>query len=217
MRLTAFLFGLIWSACSLAAEPEPAPQIEEGFQYQLVIPPQPTTASTGRVEVVELFWYGCPHCYHFEPYLERWVADRADNVDFVRIPSVLNPSWVPLARAYYTAEVLGVVDQVHRPLFDAIHRDKRRIDTEEDIANFFAEHGVDKEKFRQTFHSFAVETKLNRSKVLAQRYGGSGVPAIVIQGKYRTSGDLAGSYENIVAVIDYLVAKESEPAPVKAQ
>jgi thiol:disulfide interchange protein DsbA len=202
------LVALIWAITAYAEDEAQPLDIEEGFQYQLVIPPQPT-ANPQRIEVVEVFWYGCPHCYHFEPYIERWLARKPDNVDFVRMPSVLNPRWTLLARAYYTAELLGVVDSIHQPLFDAIHRDKRRIATEEDVAAFFAEHGVDSEKFRKAFHSFAVEVKLNRARVMARRYGGDGVPTVVIQGKYRTSPGTAGSYNNAVAVMDHLIAEEA--------
>ncbi len=182
----------------------------EGQQYALIPAPQPTTAPPGKVEVVELFWYGCPHCYAFEPYLKEWLKHKPANAYFVRIPAIFNsPLWRLQATAYYTAEVLGILDKIHEPLFDAIHKYNIPLNTEDQLADFFAKYGVDKKQFHDTFNSFAVQAKVNRAAELTRLYGISGVPSIVVAGKYRTDGPMAKSYETLLNVVNYLVAKEA--------
>lgn len=205
-KILLVLFALMAAPWAFAADTK---SFDEGIEYKLVVPPQPTENSA-KVEVVELFWYGCPHCFVFEPYLNAWLKRKPDNVEFIRIPATLNPNWVIHARAYYTAETLGALDKIHEPLFHAVHEEKRALNDEAALEAFFADHGVSREDFRKTFRSFAVETKLRRASDLAKRYGITGVPAIVINGKYRTDAGLAaGSYENLVQVMDYLVRKET--------
>ncbi|MFA7096531.1 MAG: thiol:disulfide interchange protein DsbA/DsbL [Gammaproteobacteria bacterium] len=204
-KILVFLLAMVAMSLAFGAQNK---RFDEGIEYQLINPPQPTT-NPAKVEVVELFWYGCPHCFVFEPHLNAWLERKPANVEFIRIPATLNPGWAIHARAYYTAEVLGVLDKIHEPLFHAMHVQKRRLNNEAELAAFFAAQGVSEEDFRKTFNSFAVETKLRRAAGLVQRYGVSGVPAVVINGKYRTDGSLAGSYENLLQVMDYLIQKES--------
>ena len=195
----------------LCLVPMVATALEEGFDYQLVVPPVPVQNETpGRVEVVELFWYGCPHCFHFEPILVNWASHRPATVDFVRIPAIFQESWEPLARAFYTAEILGVLERVHSPLFQAVQVEHRRLDTEAAIRVFFIEQGVSGEDFDRTFHSFGVENRLNRAKDLTHRYGIDGVPAVIVNGKYRTSGTLTGGLEKVSPVIESLIRKEMQ-------
>jgi thiol:disulfide interchange protein DsbA len=182
----------------------------EGQQYELVTPPQPTSVSKDKVEVVELFWYGCPHCFRLEPYVQRWLKHKPANVEFVRMPGVFRPSWEIHARAYYTAEILGVVDKIHRPMFDAIHEQRRPMNTEAAIMALFKEHGVSEQDFKRVFHSFAVETKLRRARDMGRRYGAQGVPTIIVNGKYRTGAQEAGGNSHVFQVVDYLVKKESK-------
>lgn len=177
--------------------------------YEMVSPPQPTTADKGQVEVVEVFWYGCPHCYRLEPYVERWLKHKPKNVKFVRMPGMFRPSWEIHGRAYYTAEILGVVDKIHRPMFDAIHQQKRRMNTEAEIMALFKEHGVSEKDFKRVFHSFAVETKIRRAKDMGRRYGISGVPSLIVNGKYRTGAQEAGGNSKVFRVVNKLVKKES--------
>lgn len=199
------LFTLLFS--SFVAGASWAAGFEEGAAYEKVVPAQPT-AHQDQVEVVEVFWYGCPHCHRFQPYLERWLDEHSEGIDYVRLPAVLRESWAIHARAYYTAEALGVVDKIHADLFDAIHNDNRRIDTEESLMAFFAERGVDEEAFRRTFHSFAVDSKIRRARLLTRRYGVSGTPAVVVNGKFRTGPVMAGSYDNLTTIMSYLVSEE---------
>ncbi len=175
--------------------------------YEEVSPPQPTLGD-GKIEVLEFFWYGCPHCYQFHPVLEEWRKNLPDDVVFRPVAAVLNPSWVNHARAFFAAEILGVVDKIHGPLFDVLHKHKKRIFKLEDLADFAAEQGIDRKKFLDTMKSFAVETKLRRSEQMARSYKISGVPTVTVAGKYLTSGSLAGSHPQVVQVINQLIEKE---------
>jgi thiol:disulfide interchange protein DsbA len=183
-----------------------AEQLVEGQNYVLVSPPQPTSTKD-KIEVVELFWYGCPHCFHLEPYVKRWLKTKPTNVKFVRMPAVLNPSWEPLARAYYTAQILGIVDKIHTPLFDAIHekRQQQLLGSEEALATFFKQYGVPEDKFRRIYRSFAVETKIRRSRDMGLRYGARGVPTVIVDGKYRTGSEEAGGPSKVFKVVDQLI------------
>ncbi|MDT8384508.1 MAG: thiol:disulfide interchange protein DsbA/DsbL [Gammaproteobacteria bacterium] len=194
--IAIFALGLVGTSQLMAAE-----------GYELITPPQPTT-SGDQVEVVELFWYGCPHCYRLEPFVERWLQRKPANVKFVRMPGVFRDSWEIHARAYYTAEILNVVDKVHRPMFEAIHEQKRRMDDEASIMGLFNAQGVSSEDFKRVFHSFAVETKLRRAKDMGQRYGAKGVPALIVNGKYRTGAQEAGGNAKVFTVVNQLVKQE---------
>ncbi len=187
-----------------------AARYQEGVQYERVIPEQPTTAAPGQVEVVELFWYGCPHCYRLEPYVNRWLKKKPANVKFVRMPGMIQPSWEIGARAYYTAVILGVVDKIHEPMFEAIHEQKRRMNTEAEIMALFKQHGVSEKDFKRVFRSFAVETKLRRARDMGRRYGARGVPTIIVNGKYRTGAQEAGGNSRVFQVVNYLVQQESQ-------
>jgi thiol:disulfide interchange protein DsbA len=151
-----------------------------------------------------MFWYGCPHCYDLEPVTQEWLKRKPDNVVFVRMPVAFGASWEPGARAYYAAEALGVLDQLHPLLFEAFHK-KRKLNTEDELATFFAEHSVDQEAFRKTYKSFQIETQLRRGNQLAQRYGVKGVPAVIVNGKYDVRSP------RIFEVVDFLIARESGP------
>jgi len=179
-----------------------------GQGYEMVTPPQPTT-SKDKVEVVELFWYGCPHCFKLEPYVERWLKRKPKNVKFVRMPGMFRQSWEIHGRAYYTAEILGVVDKVHGAMFSAIHEQKRKMSDEGSIMAIFKNHGVSEKDFKRVFRSFAVETKIRRAKDMGRRYGIKGVPALIVNGKYRTSAHDAGGNAKVFKVVNKLVKQES--------
>ena len=199
----------------LLACAEPAPeQYKEGTNYELISPPQPTE-NTATVEVTEVFWYACPHCSHLEPALLAWLKHKPANVTFIRMPAVLNPSWELLARAYYVAEDLNVLDKTHGAIFSAIHTQHVNLNTDDDVIAFFKTQGLAEADVRNAMSSFSVETKLRRAKQMGERYGITGVPAIIVNGKYRVTGSLAGSNENIIKVVDFLVSKESAPAPAR--
>ncbi|MDD5274061.1 MAG: thiol:disulfide interchange protein DsbA/DsbL [Methylovulum sp.] len=176
--------------------------------YETLSAPQPTQ-HTDKVEVIEFFWYGCPHCYAFEPELAKWLKKLPKNVEFIRQPAVFNELWGKHAKAYFVAEALGIVDKVHSDLFDAIQNKKQKLDTEEELANFFTAHGVDAAQFKEAYTSFGVATKMNKAAAIAARYGITGVPAVIINGKYLTNGPLAGSHEKMIEVMDALIKQES--------
>jgi thiol:disulfide interchange protein DsbA len=195
---------LLWLPIIACAQEQAG--FQEGTDYRRLETPV-ATATEDKVEVVETFWYGCGHCYRLEPVIEEWLKKKPDNVTFLRIPAVLGSSWEPHARAYYTAEVLGVLDKTHKPLMDAIHLQKRSLSNEDQLAEFFAEHGVDKEAFSKAYNSFEVETRLQRSQQLVRRYRIQGVPAIIVNGTFVTNGTMAGSVPRIFEVVNYLVEK----------
>lgn len=199
------LLGFAWAGAGMSAEPE----FQEGVHFK-PLPSVVPTAEPEKVEVVELFWYGCPHCYTMEPLVDAWLEKKPETVDFVRIPAVFGPNWEPHARAFYAAEVLGVLDQIHKPLMDAIHKDKRTLGNEQQLADFFAEQGIDKDAFLKAYQSFDVETRLKRSQQLVRSYRITGVPAIVINGKYWTNGSMAGTYEKLFEIVDFLVSQEGD-------
>ena len=179
-------------------------------KYELVQPPQPTS-DPNKVEVLEFFWYVCPHCYAFEKFLrsKSWLENKPDDVAFIHMPAVFeNDKWTPLAKAYYPADALGVLDKVHVPLFQAIHDQRKHINNKEAIGKIFVEKGVKKEDFDATFDSFAVESKVNRAKDMTPRYGITGVPVVIVNGKYRLTSEKADGYENMLLILNYLIEKE---------
>jgi len=181
----------------------------ESLGYQTLSPAQPTQ-NVDKVEIIEFFWYGCPHCYSLEPEMEKWLKTKPDNVEFIRQPAVFSSLWGKHAKAYFVAEALGVVDKVHADFFNAIQNLKLKLTTEDQLAKFFVAHGVDETEFRNTFNSFLIDAKLRQAKAMAPRYGITGVPAIIINGKYKTSGPLAKSHENMIKVMDQLIEQESQ-------
>lgn len=200
---------VLFSATSIAA-PEPE-EFKQGVDYELVNPPQPTV-DPSKVEVMEFFWYGCPHCYHFEPDLNAWLKKKPDNVAFVRQPAVFNARWAAHAKAFYTAEVLGVLDKVHADLYDAIQNKKQALESEADLAKFFASHGVAENDFRGAYRSFAVDTKMRQAETAAARYGVTGTPNVIVNGKYRIAPQQAKSFPRMIAIMNDLIEKESTGA-----
>lgn len=176
--------------------------------YEIISPAQPTQ-HPDKIEVIEFFWYGCPHCYSFEPLLDKWSKNLPKNVEFIRQPAAFNELWSKHAKAYYTAEALGIVDKVHADLFDAIQNKKESLDTEEALSKFFIAHGVNETQFKEAYNSFVVDSKMRQAPLMAARYGITGVPAIIINGKYKTNGTLAGSHEKMIEVMNQLIKQEN--------
>ena len=196
-----FLFALI------AGPAQAQLAFVEGTDYQAISPPV-RTSDADRIVVTEIFWYGCPHCYRFEPYAENLAASLPDGVVFEQVPSVLNPRWTEHARAYYAFQMMGVLDRVHKAFFDAIHLRRQRLTSLDTIADFVAAEGLDAAAFREHYFSFPVETRIRSNMQKEKRYGHRGVPAVVVNGKYLVSASLAGSNERMVEIIRFLVARE---------
>jgi thiol:disulfide interchange protein DsbA len=180
---------------------------EEG--YETLSPAQPVQ-NPNKIEVIEFFWYGCPHCYHLEPSVVAWLKTKPANVEFIRQPAVFNPMWAKHAKAFFTAEALGVQEKLHADFFDAIQNKNQKLATEEELLKFFVDHGIKEEDFRNAYNSFAVDAKLRQAESMGTRYGITGVPALIINGKYRVSGSTAKTQDNIFAVTNQLIKKESE-------
>jgi len=183
--------------------------------YQVLAPAQPIVGdgAPGKVEVAEVFMYSCPHCAAFEPRLQAWLKKAPPYVSFVRVPAIWGAIPELHARAYYTAEALGKTAEIDGPFFDEIHVKHNLLGPGGDaivdqLAAFFAKFGVDDKTFRSTFYSFAVDGKVSRAAELVKRYKVPGTPAVIVNGKYLTSGGVAGSYDTWFAIIDELVARE---------
>ena len=180
-----------------------------GVNYVQLPTPLPTNAPAGKVEVLEVFWYGCPHCNAFQPYVHDW-EERMDSsvVHFERVPAPFNPTWETHARTYYTAEALGVVEHSHHNFFDAIHRQRQSLFSKGSIADYFRAFGVNPDNFEQVFDSFGVNTKINSAKNIIADWGVNGVPILLVNGKYRVDGSHAGSEANMIKVLELLIARE---------
>jgi thiol:disulfide interchange protein DsbA len=191
------------------AAPTPlATRFVEGKHYKLINPAQPTSSPPDQVEVAEFFMYTCPHCYNFEPYVQAYLARKPAYVNFVRVPVIFNPTAELHARAYYAEEVMDILDKTHNAMFKEIHVKHDMLGSEDAIVDFFISQGIDGPEFRKTFRSFPVETKLRQGATMARRFQITGVPTVVVNGKYVTGGSMAGSYETLMEVIDELVMIE---------
>lgn len=179
-----------------------------GKHYNRLSPTQPTSSAPDKVEVAEIFWYGCPHCFALDPYLKSWIAKKPEYVSFVRVPTVWSPVARIHARAYYTEEALGKTAEMHEALFHEIHDAQNPLDTEDKLQAFFAKFGVDAATFNGTFDSFAVHAKLQRADELSRRYRVQSVPTIVVNGKYTTDVGMAGGNDELFALIGELAASE---------
>ena len=201
-KILVFLLLLINAASIQAAE------YTAGVEYK-VLPEQPTD-SGDKIEVLEFFWYGCPHCYTFEPYINAWKKSKPANVEFSRVPAIFRPDWEVQARAYYAMSNMGVIESMHEKIFAAIHKDKKRLEKKEQLTDFIVKNGVDRAKFEAEYNSFSVDSMVRKAKKLQTAYKIEGVPSIAVNGKYLTSGSMSGSYQNMVNILDYLVKKESK-------
>jgi len=191
-RISALLIvlsGLLGTgACSADGAPAAARQWSAGADYTVIEPAVPT--STGdKVEVVEVFSYACPHCAHFQPYAEELKSKLPAGAQFVLVPAVFNPSWEPFARAFYTAQALGLVDKTHQALFDAIHRDHLPLRDIDSLANWYAGQGANAGNFLSTANSFVIDAKLAHGNDLVKSYGVEATPTLVVNGKYRISAN----------------------------
>jgi thiol:disulfide interchange protein DsbA len=179
----------------------------EGQQYVRLARPQPV-ATPGKIEVVEFFWYGCPHCYEFEPMLEAWIKKLPPDIVVRRVPVAFRDEpFTAHQKIFYALEALGQVDAMQMKVFNAIHREHNRMDKPAEIAAFMQKNGIDSAKFLDLYNSFGVQTKTRQARALAEEYKIDGVPALGINGRYYTSGSLAGSLDRSLAVADFLIQK----------
>ena len=205
-RLLALASAALLAIATGFAHAEPV----EDRDYERVNPPQPVERKD-RIEVVELFWYGCPHCYALEPVLAKWLTALPRDVVFRRVHGDFG-RWAQSARLFYALEAIGEEARLRKDLFDAIHIDRLYHTKEEDITEWLEKKGVDKQKFLAAYNSAAVQAQVQRAQQLTKDYGIDGVPSIVVAGKYRTSSSLAGGHEALPAVIDALIARARSEA-----
>lgn len=195
-------FISVFAMGSLAQE-----QFVAGQHYQVIEKPV-RTADPSKIEVTEVFWYGCPHCNSFRPVFERWKQQQDDTVYTEHSPAMWNKGMVVHARVFYTAKTLGKLDEMHKEIFDAMHIKRKRLLKEGEIYTLFEKHGVAKEKFNKVFSSFGVNSMVQQADARARSYGITGTPELIVNGKYRTSGRMAGSSDNVFKVIEFLIEKE---------
>ena len=208
---TLLLFSVLFMMVSGMAC---AASYEEGKHYKRV--DQPQAVEGDKIEVIEFFWYGCPHCYSFEPYVKKWNEGKPGNVEFVRIPATFQPLWILHARAYYALQMLDVGEKIHPRFFSEIHNKKNYLKTVDALTTFVEEQGVNRSEFVDALNSFAVETKVRKAQKLVDDYKLSGVPAVTVNGKYLISASMAGSYDNMIKIMNYLIEKESASAGIGA-
>ncbi len=199
------------TSTSPVAATDPADwKYEQGKHFTILTTAQGTSSSPDVIEVAEVFWYGCPHCYNFEPLLANWRSELPDDVRLVPVPVMWNPTNEIHARLFYTAEALGKLDVIHTAVFKELHLNGRPLTDPAAIESFFSKFGVSSEQFNQTFRSFAVESKLKRAKNLTQRYRVRGVPLLVVNGKYTIDGPEVKSLDDTLSVAKELVERERQ-------
>lgn len=180
-------------------------ELTEGVQYKALKKPVDTS---GKKTVVEVFGYTCPHCYNLEPSIHEWLKTKPSNVNFERMPVVFNhPNWIYMARVFFTAKRLQILDQAHTEFFHAIHRDETDVYTPEALAKFFSRFGVKEKDFLAMFNSFVVDGDVKKAAKLTRQYEVEGVPAVVVNGKYLTDVPMAKGKKEMWAVVDQLTVK----------
>ena len=181
-------------------------------EFNVLEPTQPTEAS-GKIEVLEFFWYGCPHCYEFEPVLAAWVTKLPADVEFRRVPAIYNDRWAHDARIYYTFEALALTGKLRRAFFDAIHRDRLRSDDPKALAEWLRTNGADPARFEQTLKSFGVQARVRRARQLSVSYKLEGVPTLAVHGRYTIRGK--GGFEGMLQTADKLIAETRKTAATR--
>lgn len=180
---------------------------QAGVHYEVLAQPI-RTADASKIEVNEVFSYTCGHCYNFEAVIHPWSQKLAGDVDYQQTPAVWQPALEPLARAYYSAAQLKVLDKTHMAIFEAIHVNKKQVRTEADIADIFAAVGVDRLDFSKAYNSFGMSSMVNQAKARIRGYRVQGTPEVIVNGKYRVSSRNAGGFDGMINVADFLIEKE---------
>ena len=193
------------AAKDLVSKPE---EFREKLDYQTIEPAQETSSKPNRIEVVEMFFFACPHCYKLEPSIEAWLKTKADDVDFVRVPAIIGPTWAEQAKAFYIAEKLGIEDKVRRKLFDSIHKDGKQYYNEYALMTFFTELGVDSDTFLKLYQSDEIMQMASQAREKTVKYGIRGVPALIVNGKYYTATYFSRDHKKMLDIVDFLIEKE---------
>lgn len=187
-----------------------AKEYTDGKEY--ITYKKPFPVSTGdKIEIKEIFWYGCPHCFSLEAPLNKWLQQGIpENAEFIRMPGIFRDNWMVHARAYYAFESLDQTEKLHHALMDVMHVKRQRLATEDQIADFVATQGIDRKKFIDAYNSFSVDALSRQAKIMTGRYEITGVPSIVVDGRYLVTSTTAGSNEELFKVVNYLVKQATE-------
>jgi thiol:disulfide interchange protein DsbA len=178
--------------------------------YAYVLPTVPTETGD-KIEIREIFWYTCPHCFGFKPYLDKWLENKPDDVEVIYMPAVYtNLKWVEFAKTFFAAQSLGVLDKVHGPLFEAVHVQKRKLDKEEDFVKFVVEQGIDESAFKNAYNSFETDRQVRNALILTSKYGVNAVPTLIINGKYRILSGKINGHQNVIEVMEDLIEAERQ-------
>ncbi len=184
-----------------------AEEFVAGTNYDVLVEPV-RVLNPEKIEVVEVFWYGCGHCFRFEPSIEKWKAGLTSDVKFVRNPAMWNENMETHAKIFYAAEVLGVGEKMHLPIFNAMNKDQKKLIDEAEIAELFAKNNISADDFKKAFNSFGVASSVKQADARARSYKITGTPEMVVNGKYRVSAKSAGGQDEMLKVVDFLIAKE---------
>lgn len=204
---------LVWLLGSLnaaqAQEAAPSATFKAGEHYIELTTPAPTQ-NPDKIEVAELFWYGCGHCFQFEPVLQEWKKTLPEDVSFREVPALFGGVWNTHAQLFYTVESLGKLDETHKAIFNAIHVEKLRLANEAEMIEFLEPYGISEEQFEKAWSSFGVRSKISEAGRLAKAYRATGVPTLIVNGKYRIEGGMVGGFDGMLEVADYLIAQERQ-------
>jgi thiol:disulfide interchange protein DsbA len=191
------------------AEPSSNARFVAGQHYRVLNPAQPTNVAPGKVEVVDVFWYGCGGCYIMSPYMAAWRESKPEAAEYVQLPATLNPGWLPQARLHFATRALGISDKTHLAIFQEMHVKRNPLNTLELMIEFLAGYGISEADARDALTGFSVEAELRAADVRARRYQLGFVPAFVVNGKYVIGVEQAGGPDAVLDVINYLVAREA--------
>ncbi|WP_018993377.1 MULTISPECIES: thiol:disulfide interchange protein DsbA/DsbL [unclassified Thioalkalivibrio] len=207
MRRRDFLGAMGGAGLLLATGTSLAREYRDGQNFRTIQPPVDTGLEDGKIQVVEVFWYGCPHCYSFEPYVQEWQKGLDDDVEFVYLPAPMNDVWALHARVFYTAQKLEVLNEVHQPFYDAIHDQGRELRSESAILRLINQRGLDADEFREVMRSEEIRRKVTEAGQDVQEYGVEGVPTLVIDGEAVVSASMTRSHEEMLEVADFLIER----------
>jgi len=207
MRVLTAILAFVFSLAACAEEGAAvAPSYEAGVHYAVLETPS-RTSDPSKIEVTEVFWYGCSHCFRFEPMVQQWKSNAADDINFVHSPAMWNKLMETHARAFYAAKALGVFDKLHQPLFNALNLESRKLQNADELAELFVAHGVEKAAFLKAFKSFGVTSQVKQADARARSYRITGTPEMIVDGKYRVSAKMAGGQDKMLKVVDFLINK----------
>lgn len=201
------MMGLIWLLGGLALAHAQGRNYQAGVDY-IELPAVAPTQEPDKIEVAELFWYGCGHCFSFEPIISDWKKTLPEDVNFRPVPALFGGLWDTHGQLFYTLESLDQLGETHSAIFQAIHNQNNRLADEKAMIKLVTQYGVDEDEFRKTWASPGVKLKMTQAKRLAKAYRASGVPTLIVNGKYRIEGSMAGSFEEMLNIAEYLIDQE---------